>query len=689
MKWKALLYFFFLFKSNATFSQSGQWAWVHGDTVANVAGRFGFKGIADPSNNPPGVYEAYNWTDRNGNVWIYGGYNTATSLRADMWMYNPYSNTWTWMQGDSTSNVIAVYGTLGVPSPLNTPGSRNTGISWVDTSGNFWLYGGFLNALQFSADLWKFNTVTLEWTWMSGSQNTATGGTLVPGIPSSVNYPPSVVESSTGWIDSQNQLWIYGGMYSNTCCPYDRVLRYSISTNEWTWIRGSQFSQAPTVWGTMGIPAATNNPGGRSVYAHWEDQFGNFWFANGFAYADTWRFNPFTSEWTWMSGSNVANYMGNYISYCDTGSGNYHSHTEENKACYKDRNNQVWQFGGTSAVNNDNFNDLWIFDYLSLKYKWMHGTNLFNQPAVFGQQGIPANANIPHSRDGAILFGDSFCHVYLFGGMSRHPGQATYNDVWKFYPDTSCSACLQNIPVASFNSPHQVCPGTCINFSSTSQNANLYTWIFPGANPSTSTDINPQAICYNAPGSYDVTLIASNANGSDTLILSNYITVFQYPAAQGITQSGDTLFANTGAVSYQWYYNGNLLNGATGYFYEAIVSGDYNVVATDSNDCEVEAVIYNVIAGLRPAMDFGQFVISPNPVEDQFTIHSRWLSGSQFTIGTAIEISIYNMLGVRIFFYNSVTPIDVDCRFFPPGMYWIEINSSGKIMRAKVMKSDY
>lgn len=54
--------------------------------------------------------------------------------------------------------------------------------------------------------------------------------------------------------------------------------------------------------------------------------------------------------------------------------------------------------------------------------------------------------------------------------------------------------------------------------------------------------MNPIGICYNSPGQYDVMLIASNANGIDTLFLPNFVTVYPYPAPQGITQSGDTLF---------------------------------------------------------------------------------------------------------------------------------------------------
>src|SRR6185295_7923674 len=126
------------------------------------------------------------------------------------------------------------------------------------------------------------------------------------------------------------------------------------------------------------------------------------------------------------------------------------------------------------------------------------------------------------------------------------------------------------------------------DFTNLSLNTTSCQWYFAGAIPDTSTDINPSNICYPNAGSYDVQLIATNANGSDTLLLTNYITVYPSPSPQAISQNGDTLFAITGSTSYQWYFNTNIIIGATDYFYVATASGDYNVVATDVNGCEVE-----------------------------------------------------------------------------------------------------
>ena len=263
---------------------------------------------------------------------------------------------------------------------------------------------------------------------------------------------------------------------------------------------------------------------------------------------------------------------------------------------------------------------------------------------------------------------------------------STTNDFWEYTPDTSCFSFPVN---ASFIANSFLCPGTCTGFLNLTTNAASYVWSFPGGNPSTSTDVNPANICYNLAGTYDVQLIATNSSGSDTLLITDYITVYPYPPPQAIAQNGDTLIANSGAVSYQWYLNTTIINGATDYFYVAQGSGDYNVVATDSNGCEVEAVIFNVIAATSSS-DFSYHIsVYPNPVEGKLTIN--FPSGLAGNASISTSLVIYNIDGERI--YSSVdcklSPngyLEVDCRHFSPGMYWLEVTLGKHILRAKFLK---
>ena len=76
------------------------------------------------------------------------------------------------MAGDTTVNAEGEYGTRGIESISNKPGSRTGSVSWRGKDGNFWLFGGqgidSDSSYGSFNDLWKFSPSTNKWTWMSG-----------------------------------------------------------------------------------------------------------------------------------------------------------------------------------------------------------------------------------------------------------------------------------------------------------------------------------------------------------------------------------------------------------------------------------------------------------------------------------------------------------------------------------------
>src|SRR5690606_31275314 len=93
-------------------------------------------------------------------------------------------------------------------------------------------------------------------------------------------------------------------------------------------------------------------------------------------------------------------------------------------------------------------------------------------------------------------------------------------------PGFSAAPCA---PTADFNfDAHRTCAGNTIAFQDQTYNldgnAPTYAWTFPGGTPATSTVANP-IVTYNTPGKYDVTLVVTNANGSDPITKTNVITV--------------------------------------------------------------------------------------------------------------------------------------------------------------------
>lgn len=276
-----------------------------------------------------------------------------------------------------------------------------------------------------------------------------------------------------------------------------------------------------------------------------------------------------------------------------------------------------------------------------------------------------------HDEVGLVVQTSDGCYVvanYDGGTVGGEKSQPSWNNTKDFWIIKYCDS----QPIASLAAVPGLCPGTCTGFINLSINALNYQWYFPGAIPDTSTAQFPTNICYNIPGTYDLTLIASNSFGSDTLILSNSVLVYPYPPPQAVTQNGDTLFANNGAVSYQWYYNAVLLPGATNYFYVATASGNFNVVATDSNGCEVEAAVFDVTASIQSTYEERNLDVKifPNPAANNFTIDFP-----AETDARSYSINIFDIIGRKVstdvvFKDNNVT---INSSKLQPDLYIVEI----------------
>ncbi len=103
-------------------------------------------------------------------------------------------------------------------------------------------------------------------------------------------------------------------------------------------------------------------------------------------------------------------------------------------------------------------------------------------------------------------------------------------------------------PTASFTSTPTgtACTGQTVQYTSTSTGSpSSYSWTFAGGTPATSTAQNP-TVTYSTPGTYNVSLTATNSMGSNTSNQTNYITINQTPSITGTTPASR---CGTGTVS--------------------------------------------------------------------------------------------------------------------------------------------
>jgi N-acetylneuraminic acid mutarotase len=484
---------------------TSEWTWMSGSSMivppgeseqdcvdfdCGQPGVYGTLGTPAVANVPGGRAIAANWMDNGGNLWLFGGYGFGAAGTGpdgelnDLWMYNPTTNEWTWMGGntsDGNNSAIAipgVYGTLGTPAAGNLPGGRDSASSSTDSNGNFWLFGGngydSTGACGILNDLWEFSPSSREWTWMSGSKTAPVDCTGQPGVygtlgTAAAGNVPGGREGAASWIDESGNFWLFGG-FAVPSDGYGNYLndlwKFDPSSMEWAWMSGSStfdpncppldangtmipcqytFGQ-PGLFGSLGTSSSGSVPSSRWAAASWIDNSGDFWLLGGQGVDanyhpgylnDFWELNIFVSpvQWTWMGGSSTIP-----------------------ASC-----------AGQEVVEGDT--------YL--------GILTCGQPGTYGSLGTPNASNIPGGRDTASFWTDKSGDLWLFGavGFDSSGNFGALNDLWVFQ---STVGTLPAITPAFSPGTGIYAAGQTVQISDATPSATIY-YTTDGSTPSTSS----------------------------------------------------------------------------------------------------------------------------------------------------------------------------------------------------------
>ena len=121
---------------------------------------------------------------------------------------------------------------------------------------------------------------------------------------------------------------------------------------------------------------------------------------------------------------------------------------------------------------------------------------------------------------------------------------------------------------------------------------------------------------YSDAGTYMDTLASGNC---DTIVTTS-ITISPSPTTPNISANGNVL-ASDNAVTYQWYYNGSPIPGATSQFYTATQGGFYQVQVTNANGCTAMSQPFNFVTeGIHQSMSVGMINVFPNPSNGNYCL---------------------------------------------------------------------
>ncbi|MBN2544823.1 MAG: galactose oxidase [Spirochaetes bacterium] len=340
---------------------------------------------------------------------------------------------WMLINGSDQIEGDGIYGTQGAPATGNIPGGREGATTWKDSSGNFWLFGGYgkdKDGLEGNLnDLWKYNPSTNQWAWIKGSNilnQNGIYGTL--NTPDPANNPGGR-SYGAGILGTSNNLWLFGGYgrdkdglqgYLNDLWKYD------ISTNQWSWVSGSDSGDQWT--------SGTTIPGGKTFTKGWIDSSNNIWIFGGYGYGiepagtgnlnDMWKFDG--SVWELVKGTTTLYDAGSYGTMNVTDINNIPP--ARSITCgWKDTSGNFFIFGGYSYDSGDIFfQDLWKFD--GANWTWVGGTSGQNASGVY------SGTMVPGARFICTCWSDSSGNFWLYGGAG-YDGYGTegkLNDLWRY-----------------------------------------------------------------------------------------------------------------------------------------------------------------------------------------------------------------------------------------------------------------
>ena len=347
------------------------WTWIDGTKTAGTISAPQYGSFPSSAPTPPGTspnpftstpggrYGAAGWTDKNGNMWLFGGdgweliggtpADTLDAPMNDLWVCVNLGDYCQWqLQGAYDPTVVNTVppttvgkeiianaqheGQGGVYATPGLPPARLGAAAWTDNAGNLWLFGGS-NGSKYLNDLWMFNASALsgdfttpagQWTWESSAVSTTPDQNGV--YPPNVNQYPGARTNPVSWTDASGNFWLFGGFGKDgagTLGFLNDLWEYSGGT--WTFVSGSTVAnQIGVGYGTPGVASASNVPGGRQEAVGWADTAGNLWLfggegedgnnpptANGIL-DDLWEYNIASKQWTFVMGNTTANQTGTY-----------------------------------------------------------------------------------------------------------------------------------------------------------------------------------------------------------------------------------------------------------------------------------------------------------------------------------------------------------------------------------------
>lgn len=164
---------------------------------------------------------------------------------------------------------------------------------------------------------------------------------------------------------------------------------------------------------------------------------------------------------------------------------------------------------------------------------------------------------------------------------------------------------VSGAPIAAFEISDSVaCAPVELQFTNTSLGTpTSFSWFFPGATPDQSSDENPLVV-YDSSGVYNVTFIAENADGNDTVQMDSIVIIYDIPIADFDYEIDNRNVEFTSQVemvdSLLWLFGDGDSSSIENPVHEYEEDGDYDIVLFAFNRCGVDTLFYELNISTPP-----------------------------------------------------------------------------------------
>lgn len=199
-----------------------------------------------------------------------------------------------------------------------------------------------------------------------------------------------------------------------------------------------------------------------------------------------------------------------------------------------------------------------------------------------------------------------------------------------------------------------------------------------------------QVVTITETGEY--TVIVLDGNGCiDSSMVADPVMVTVWDPEPLVDENGDILSVSNSNefVGYQWYFNGDTIQGANSSTYDisGMGSGNYYVCVTDDEGCEGCSFIYEMTCcvGIEEALFDGEVSVYPNPNNGQFTLEVEMQRSMDMTVG------LYDMVGKQVWIDENLGNASsirkqYDLSEVPDGVYFIRIYADDQMTVTKLIK---